>query len=168
MHLDVAEVPTGNILERWRKDVVDVGLEGNAAIEDANTKETTEYIHKRIMLKRVLDAAGVERSLDDVGLSEAMKALDMLISINKTPIEGTTGQSRGLLADEDSEPTSCPPRPAKKGRRRNTSLKSYETARKRKNKTMSSYLSSGETSSTDDENPRGKKTRELRELMRGV
>ena len=44
MHLDVAEVPIGNILAHWRKDVVDVGVEATTAIDDANTKETTEYI----------------------------------------------------------------------------------------------------------------------------
>jgi hypothetical protein len=120
------------------------------------------------MLKRVLDAPGVERSLNDVGLSEAMNALDILISVNTAPKEGTTSLSRGLLANEDGGPTSCPPRLATKGHPQNTSLKSYETARKRKNKTRCSELSSGEMNSTADENPRGAKTRELRELMHGV
>lgn len=123
MHLDRTEIPSGNILERWRKDVVDEDIQENNANEESNSVETAAYyIQKKLMVKRVLAMAGVDGTLDESGYIEAMAALDRIISVKTT---GASGSTAGSSENETTGPTSCPARPSKKGRLQNTSLKSY-------------------------------------------
>lgn len=109
MHLDRTELPSKNILDRWRKDVVeDENLENNAT-EESKSIETAAYIHKKLMVKSILSMAGVEGGLDESGYKEAMEGLDKIISTKAT---AAGGGSAGISGNELTRPTSCPPRPS--------------------------------------------------------
>ncbi|XP_021321752.1 protein FAR1-RELATED SEQUENCE 5 [Sorghum bicolor] len=160
MHLDRTELPSGNILARWRRDVAcETGHVSGQGVETSSLESAT-YIQKKLMVRRVLAKAGVERTLDESGYKEAMDALDKIISVRTTRVE----EKKIELGETSEKPTSCPKRAVKKGRRQNTSLKSYKASLKEQNK-RKKYEEDEISSTSDNEQVTGtRKTKALWEI----
>ena len=129
--------------------------------------ETTEYIRKQLLLKKVLTAAGVDGTITDGWLTEAMAALDKLTSL-RTTVKGGAVANVGerIGSDEEALPSQCPPRPIRRGRPRNSSLKSYENEKKNQVRSRPDDTGKKVATSTDEENPRNGKTKKaLNELL---
>lgn len=162
MHLDRTELPAGNIMERWRKDCTEEDMRGKYTTKESKNEETTAYIQKKLMVKKVLALAGVDGALDEEGYKEAMEALDKIISVKTLG-----GKGVGALGSESeiTRPTLCPERPTRKGRPHNTDLKSYEASLKKQKTKLTSDKKAGGRTTTDEENQAGGRTRALSELM---
>jgi hypothetical protein len=155
------ELPSGNILNRWRRDVLaDAGNESNHTVE-SNSIESTAYIQKKLMVQRVLAMAGVDGALDESCYKEALDALDKIISLRKNHKFGEQAVSSG---DGSIKPTSCPNRPVKKGCPCGTSLKSYEANFKKQKTTKKGKRKDTSSTSEDEENPTCGKTKALCEI----
>lgn len=164
MHLDKTEIPSGNIMDRWRKDADKDPMEG-ASGEVSVAKETAVYLRKQLMLKRVLDIAGVNVAVDEPGYADAVEALDRLIAARSVaPVDVQEGVKLGV-ANGATRPTACPARPSRKGRPQNSSLKSYEESVKRGKKSKRSAAGVFGVGVTDEENPSGGKTKTLAEIV---
>ncbi|CAD6257791.1 unnamed protein product [Miscanthus lutarioriparius] len=111
VHMEKTEIPAGNIMARWTKNAT---KEKNNGIEESGAdydNETTEYIRKQLLLKKVLTAAGVDGTITDGWLIEAMAALDRLTSL-RTTVKGGAVANVGerIGSDEEALPSQCPPK----------------------------------------------------------
>lgn len=163
--MEKTDIPASNIMARWTKNATQPNNNGMQKGGADHDKETTEYIRKQLSLKKVLTAAGVDGTIPDGGLTVAMAALDKLTSLRTTD-KGVPGANMGeyIGTDEEALTRQCPPRPIRRGRPRNSSLKSYEN--EKKNQVRSRPDDTGKKVATStDENPRNGKTRALNELL---
>lgn len=144
---------------RWTKDATRVeetreqkGIGGDAAAK-------VDYIRKQVMMKKLIEMTGADGTLSDGVFAEAMEALDWVIA-RRNAEKGVVAESPHCNTDNlGVRPTKCPPRPVRKGRPRNTSLKSYEAEVTKQAKHGPAGGCKRKESSTDEENPRGSKQR---------
>ena len=161
MHQDRVKLPSRNILDRWRRDVLEDPGNGRDDGVESNSIESTAYIQKKLMVRRVLAMAGVDAALDESGYKEALEALDKIISLRK---DQKLGEQAVISGDGSIKPTCCPNRPKKKGRPCSTSLKSYETNLKKQKRTEQGKKRYTSSTSEDEENPMSGKTKALNEI----
>lgn len=157
--MDRTEIPSGNILFRWTKNAM------NEKSSKHNDTTSADYLRKKVMMNKLAEMSGPDGTMSDGMFTEAMEALDRVIA-RQNAVKGVPVQSLDHSnVEEGVRPAKCPPRPVRKGRPRNTSLKSYEAEMAKQMKKGPACVSKKLESSTDEENPRGGKTKALGELL---
>jgi hypothetical protein len=152
VNLDVKEIPRGNIMARWTKTQGDHGFQSGGSKYDCATNDTTAYVKKRQLIKRMLEVTNQTNGITDEAFADAMEAIESMVPKSETPQPKEHATMKG--SGHSCSSMKCPPRPTKKGRPPNTSLRSWKQEQKRKQK-----------ESTDEENPTGAKTRPVNEVM---
>ncbi|CAD6258724.1 unnamed protein product [Miscanthus lutarioriparius] len=162
VHLDVKEIPKNNIMPRWMKD-------GDESADHSNVKTgfhvirgSSDVLKKRALVSRVLEVAYGPNAISEEVYAQAMGVMDLVRSQSSMlqPLVDQPSHDPRISvvtsASAISAPTNirCPDRPTKKGRPANSSLQSWKEEQKRNNR-----------QSTDEENPRGDKTRLIADVL---
>lgn len=164
VHLEKTEIPPGNIMTRWTKDAIEDLVQSKEAQRGACIEDTANYLRKQLWLKKLLSCAGVAGPVSETGLGDAMSSLDELISEIKTGTDAKANIECQETVSGAAGPSQCPARPARKGRPRNTSLKSYKEEQKRCKKGGNGSTKSM-AATTDEENQSHAKTKTIAELI---
>jgi hypothetical protein len=168
VHTDKTEIPSGNVLFRWTKNATVGEAAGREKGVEQKEQSNADYIRKMVMIKKLQAMMGSDGTMSDGVFAEAMEALDRVIARQTTERSVPPDSIDSHTEVVDVRPAKCPPRPARKGRPRNTSLKSYEEEVTRLKKKGPPAVGERLEASIDDENPRSGKTRALEELLNHV
>lgn len=159
VHLDKTEIPRYNIKHRGTKEAGQSPGSSTSANGTMAMSETTDYMQKMLLLKRLVELANSRTTLGEGVFFEAMQAMDRISSYGDT--EDNSNNNRKALGNIDGGgvmPITCPPRPSRRGRPQNTSLHSWEVEQHKEKQQV--IVKAGEQikETTDEENPKGGKT----------
>lgn len=131
-------------MARWMKveSNLAVTYDGNKSF--ALSAASVDQLQKHLLLRRVIEVTSGSSVLPSAAFTQAMSAMDS-ISTSSHNVAPTVDYNLPIL---------CPSRSTKKGRPSNSSLQSWKDEQKRKKR-----------ESTDEENPRGGKTRLVSDVL---
>lgn len=164
MILDKKEIPKNNIMERWLKDSLLSSMASKAAQIMPPNMETPDKIKKNMLLKKILELVSSEEIADET-FQIAMDALNRSASRNRAPKRKDHPYEDTIDFNNQEIPTSFPARPIGGGRPPNTGIKSYLKGLSKDGKRQKKMSDTNPDTMTDEENPKGWKTKKLIEVM---
>jgi len=158
VHLDKTEIPRYNIKHRGTKEAGQSPGSSTSANGTMAMSETTDYMQKMLLLKRLVELANSRTTLGEGVFFEAMQAMDRISSYRDTKDNSNNRKALGNIDGGGVMPITCPPRPSRRGRPQNTSLHSWEIEQHKEKQQV--IVKAGEQikETTDEENPKGGKT----------
>ncbi|OQU86059.1 hypothetical protein SORBI_3003G007000 [Sorghum bicolor] len=168
VHLDVKEVPSGNIMPRWLKNDPEPETSISATRRPDISGASVNVLKKRALLNCILQVAYGPDDISDEAFTQAMSVVDSLVvrttssstATLQSPItDNNTNYKQSVAPPSVPMPKSsstirCPDRPINTGRPPHSTLKSWKDQQKR-----------ARCASTDEENPREAKTRRIVDVM---
>ncbi|KAG0528690.1 hypothetical protein BDA96_05G033700 [Sorghum bicolor] len=168
VHLDVKEVPSGNIMPRWMKNDPEPKTSICPIRRSDISGASLTVLKKRALLSHMMKVAYGTDEISDEAFTQAMAAVDSLVirpasssaaTLQSTITDHNTNYKQSVAALSVPMPKSnstirCPDRPIKNGRPPHSTLKSWKDQQKRTR-----------CVSTDEENPRGGKTRRIVDVL---
>lgn len=117
---------------------------------------------RRMLVMKALDLANCTE-INDSSFLAALQALD---AAKGSPCPAPASVTSRPNASATSVPLRCPQRPAKRGRRVGTSLRSWKSSNAKRRKAQHAVLPQPEVMTDGEENPIGGKTRPVDDLFR--
>lgn len=169
MHLDRTEIPKNNICERWTRLAVSTQHEESAGCPWQAVLAQSNETKKRLLVIRALELSQTKHQLEDSKLNEALRTLDNIIGTRDTQENEEGGdpnsETNNFLADSEQLTLSCPPRPKRSGRPRDTSQKSWTKHNKLEKETRRPTIVENEENREGTSNKTAMKTRRVSDLL---
>lgn len=127
--------------------------------------ETPDKIKKNMLLKKILELVSSEEEIADETFQIAMDALNRSASRNRAPKRKDHPYEDTIDFNNQEIPISFPARPIGGGRPPNTGIKSYLKGLSKDGKRQKKMSNTNPDTLTDEENPKGWKTKKLIEVM---
>ncbi|RLM54828.1 hypothetical protein C2845_PM10G11160 [Panicum miliaceum] len=165
VHLDRLEIPPNNIMKRWTHDATSPNDGASHEQLPCRSVDAEDRMRKEMLLKKVLVLANADEKLTEEAFNHAMEAIVTSQKGNHQFTASVDNICTQILVTDTKVPVACPPRPSTGGRPPNTGLKSWLSSTKKKRKQMDTDQTTPTITSTDEENPRGGKTKSIMFLL---
>lgn len=164
MHLDRTEIPPGNIKHRWTRSA-------GPQLATCSTLDITDQVASKIeaVKRRALQLAQGSDPIDDQTFTETLHCMDNMLRLQvstSSQLIETCNHTESIQSIQDKQhvPLSCPPRPTRTGRPRDTSLKSWKKHEKSSKQSKGAHHNVTQGIKGEDGTPCAK-TRRLCDLL---
>ncbi|KAF8706465.1 hypothetical protein HU200_030738 [Digitaria exilis] len=159
--MDYMEVPKGNVLPRWTKQP---SLALNTCTVQAASEDEADKLMKKALLLKTLEIVNGKRKLDEAGFKQAMTALEQEETAKQCDPVGSFCMQTFSSPTKCDVPLSCPKSSYTGGRPPNTGMKSWLAKTNKKVNKTSSDSESMPIDWPEEEAPKNKKTKRLKEI----